>query len=359
MFLTHTAHPHLLEPRDYSSPDMHAAEASGIFARSWNVVAPADHLAHPGDQVDGGILRAFRNVCAHRHSLVAPPGRSCREKFRCSYHGWEYGADGRLSHLPDGTSFRGWKATEARLEVLRCARAFGLVFVNPSPGETSLENDFGSVSADLARHFGGMGFRWIQLTEHDVNWKVIVENAVESYHVPMLHPTTFGNYADEEFHGHVIEPTFTQYHDLKSTKPAPPRWRLLDRTLFRTPRLYGYSHTHVFPNHLITWAGFYREWVVVEPLGPRRCRRVGYGFMPADLRHGGPIGLVERLLVDEMARRTRRSADLILSQDSSVWPSVQRGTESSAHRGVLSAREERVAAFQKWVVERTRGKASD
>ncbi|MDB4955815.1 MAG: cbdA 2 [Myxococcales bacterium] len=363
MFQSHTAHSHLLAPRDYSAPEVYAAEQRQVFRRAWNVVASVDQLAKPGQQLaidiggipvlvrnDAGTLRAYRNVCAHRHSLVAPAGFTCQSKLRCQYHGWEYGSDGALSHLPDGSSFKGWKATNARLEQLRCEAAFGLVFVNPTAGSGSLRAEFGSVSPALDQHFVDLSLRWIQITEHDVNWKIIVENAVEGYHVPMVHQQTFVTYQDERFHDHVIEPMFTQYHDLKSAEPARPRDVAIDRLLFRSKRLWGYSHTHIFPNHLLSWAGFYREWVIVEPLGPRRSRRIGYGFMPNDLRASGALAPLWRVAVGEIARRTRKMADKILGEDSSLWDSVQRGTEASPHAGVLSAREERVAAFQQWLV---------
>ncbi len=363
MFLSQGAHPHVLEPRDYSAPDVYAAEQLGVFRRAWNVVAAADQLASPGQQLateiggmpvvirnDDGVLRAFRNVCAHRHSLVARAGFGCEKILRCQYHGWEYGPDGRLCKLPDGPSFKGWKATDARLEKLRCEVAWGLVFVNPTPGETTLRADFGGVVGELERRFRDVSLRWVQITEHEVNWKVIVENAVEGYHVPMVHANTFGTYADEQWNGHVIEPTFTQFHDLK-TRPSE-RDQLIDQVLFKSSHAYGYSHTHVFPNHLLSWSGFYREWVFVEPLGPRKSRRLGYGFLPCDVRVDGRLGMPLRLAVDEIARRTRKAADRILGEDSSLWDSVQRGTEASSHRGVLGAREERVAAFQRWVAQR-------
>ena len=361
MFLSDRAHTHVLAPRDYSAPDVFAAEQEGIFRRSWICVAAFDQLAESGQQVaidvggvpvlvrnDGGTLRAYRNVCAHRHSLLARPGFSCRPTLQCQYHGWEYATDGRLSRLPDGQSFKGWKATGARLEPLRCETAWGLVFVNATPGDTTLRADMGTLAPELDRHFDALRLYWIQITEHDVNWKVIVENAVEGYHVPMVHQETFVNYAEERFHDHVIAPTHTQFHDLSTRKSE--RDQLIDRALFRSERLWTYSHTLAYPNHMLSWAGFYREWVVVEPLGPRRSRRIGYGFFPQDLRVSGRLGLPLRLAVGEIARRTRKMADKILGEDSSLWDSVQRGTESSTFTGVISAREERVAAFQNWVV---------
>jgi len=361
MFLSDRAHQHVLAPRDYSAPESFEAEQQGIFRRSWVCVAAREQLAEPGQQLgidvggvpvvvrnDGGTIRAFRNVCAHRHSLVARPGFTCRPTLQCQYHGWEYDTEGRLSKLPDGPSFKGWKAAGARLEPLRCETAWNLVFVNATPGDTTLRGDMGALAPELDRHFEGLALHWIQLTEHDVNWKVIVENAVEGYHVPMVHPETFVTYGEERFHHHVIAPEYTQFHDLASQRSD--RDRVIDGLLFRSQRLWTYSHTLAYPNHMLSWAGFYREWVVVEPLGPRRSRRIGYGFFPQDLTVSGRLGLPLRLAVKEIARRTRKMADRILDEDSSLWESVQRGTEASSFAGVISAREERVAAFQRWVV---------
>ncbi len=363
MFQSDHAHEHLLAPRDYSAPDVYAREQAGIFRRSWICVSAQDQLSEHGQQLgidvggvpvvvrnDSGTLRAFRNVCAHRHSLVARPGFTCRPTLQCQYHGWEYDSEGKLSKLPDGPSFKGWKATGARLEPLRCETAWNLVFVNATPGPSTLREDMGALAPALDRHFNGLKLYYRQVTEHDVNWKVIVENAVEGYHVPMVHPTTFVTYGEERFHDHVIAPQYTQFHDLASQKSD--RDQMIDRMLFRSERLWTYSHTLAYPNHMLSWAGFYREWVVVEPLGPRRSRRIGYGFFPADVRVTGRLGLPLRMAVGEIARRTRKMADKILGEDSSLWESVQRGTEASTFKGVISAREERVAAFQRWVVER-------
>jgi phenylpropionate dioxygenase-like ring-hydroxylating dioxygenase large terminal subunit len=359
MFLSHTAERPLFAPSDYSDAETFVSEQKTVFARSWNVVAAEKDLARHGAQLgvevgglpvvvrnERGTLRAFRNVCPHRHSQLVKPGHSCADTFKCQYHGWEFAADGALSLLPDGRSFVGWKAKGTQLLPVRCETAFGLVFVNVSEGTTTLAAEWAGIYPELSSHFSGMALQWIQLSEHDVNWKIVVENGVESYHVPMVHPETFVTYQDERFHGHVIEPAYTQYHDLKSSIPLSHL--ALDMLMFPRQRSYGYSHTHLHPNHLVTYAGFYREWVMVEPLGPSRCRRVGYGFLPSEVRTEFPA----RMFVRELARRTRFGADRILGEDSSVWPSVQRGSEASPFRGVLSVREERVTAFQRWVMER-------
>lgn len=363
MFKSSGAHPHHLAATDYFEPTAFERELRRIFERQWQVVCAERDLGKPGDQfarmlgrtpvlvrnVEGRLL-AFRNVCPHRHSMLAGLGCTHSEEFRCQYHGWKFGTDGHLKQLPDGRSFGGWKAKGTGLERLRCTVAFGLVFVNVEAGDGPLEEDWASIVPELQERLTGFELNWVQITEHDANWKVIVENAVESYHVPMLHPETFGTYQEAKDLDHTIDPVYTQYRDLPSLENPRKLWDAVDAVLFRSRKLYGYSHTHIYPNHLVTWAGFYREWVTVEPVGPRRSRRVAYGFLPAKLRGVIPKPLAA-LLKRELARRTRRSADRILGEDSRVWPSVQGGLMASRFAGVLSAREERVASFQKWVGE--------
>ncbi len=362
MFLSRGAHPHLLTPTDYTSAESFAREREEVFRPGWHCIGTAASLARPGDYVStevagvpvvvrnmDGALRAFVNVCPHRHSLIVRPGCGSAEKLKCQYHGWEFDGAGKLSHLPDGRSFVGFKARDACLDAVRVERFANLVFVSVDPAGGALRDALGGLADDLSRHFDPLDHVWTQVTEHEANWKVIVENAVESYHVPMVHQTTFKTYAEERHHDHRVEPGYTQYHAIPSA-PKQLRWHIADQVVF--PRLpsWGYSHTHLFPNNLITYSGYYREWVVAVPLSPTRSRRVGYGFLPrdADVRGIPFLTLANRLL----RHRTRQSADKILGEDASLWESVQRGLTSSRNRGIIGAREERVAAFQRYLVER-------
>lgn len=360
MFQSRGAQPHLLAPSDYTSDATFARERERLFRPGWRCVGPASAVAKPGDyiacEVAGvpvvvrnmdGALRAFVNVCAHRHSLIVGPGCGHAERLKCRYHGWEYDAAGRLAHLPDGRSFVGFKARDARLEAVRVERFANLVFARVASDGPPLRDALGGLADELAGHFDPLEHVWTQVTEHRVNWKVIVENALEGYHVPMVHPATFGEYPDEKYQDHRIEPGYTQYHHIDE-RPRQLRWLVADHIVFANPRPWGYSHTHVFPNNLITYSRYYREWVVVEPLTPTHSRRVVYGFLPsdADLRRLPLMRLANRLL----RHRTRRSADAILGEDAVLWDGVQRGLAESRHRGVLGAREERVAAFQRGVV---------
>lgn len=353
-----------LGPSAYSSAEHFERERASVFAPAWHLVAAGGALGRPGGQVacevmgepvvvrnEGGRLTAFRNVCPHRHSLIVAPGESSAPTLRCQYHGWEFGSDGRLSRLPDGPSFRGFKARNACLEGYAVESLGPLVFVRLTAEGPSLREAFGAAYDTLRPCFEGAELFLQQRTEHDANWKVVVENAVESYHVPLVHPETFREYLAEEFHEHRLEETFSSYRPT-----APPSSR--ERLAFAGFSLMGlggrarrYQHVHVFPNLLVSLSGIYAELVAAVPLGPERTRREAYGFVPpVDGRNP-----VARAL--DLAHRhlTRRAADRLLVEDSGAWPGVQQGARHSRARGVLGAREERVFHFQRWVAARTAG----
>ncbi|MEY4509225.1 MAG: 2-halobenzoate 1,2-dioxygenase large subunit [Pseudomonadota bacterium] len=350
-----------LAAADYVDPEVYAHEQRALFSSHWHLVGAHEVLCRPGGQValelqgtpvvvrsDQQGLVAFRNVCPHRHSLIVAPGEHVAETLQCQYHGWQFRPDGSLLKLPDGASFRGLKAREICLERYRVERLGPLVFVSLTATGPSLRDTFGPIYTELEQALEGTQLAIGQRSGHAANWKIPVENAVESYHVPLVHPSTFQSYLPEELHHHELEPTYSRYRPT-----APPSWR--EQLAFagfgvmlRSSRARRYQHIHVLPNYLITYSGIYVEVGEIVPLAVDRCRRDMYGFLPSDVRKN-PVSIA----LDEVHRRLlRRGADAILAEDSSVWPHVQAGSGHSVGPGVLGAREERVYHFQRYVAAR-------
>jgi hypothetical protein len=168
----------------------------------------------------------------------------------------------------------------------------------------------------------------------------------------MVHPSTYQDHRDEELHDHRLEPTYTRYGDLLPYEKKPGLvsigFRIYTHWLIRNPTFERFTHTHVFPNIMLYYGDVYRGLTVIEPLGPRRFRYRGYGFVPRDVR----FGWIGRRLQDLSMLLFIRMGRKIIGEDVALWPPVQQGLEASDHRGVLSAREERVYAFQRFVAER-------
>jgi phenylpropionate dioxygenase-like ring-hydroxylating dioxygenase large terminal subunit len=337
-----------------------------IFRRHWQPMAPYASLATTGDYVArtvagvpvivrnfDGELRAYKNVCAHRFSMVRPDGCGRSDRLRCQYHGWEYGEDGRVSKLPDGASFRGIQARNYRLSAVRVERFGPMVFINIAPSGPSFREALGPMADVLEEQFSTHELGATRTTERPVNWKVIVENAVESYHVPIVHPKTFSYYRPEERHEHELGAHYTRYLDLepwdasRSGKLAV----LLARLFRKTPTLQRMTHVHVFPNLLFYYGDLLSDFAFVEPLGPEKSRHVSWLFFPneAPAYMRAPQRVFNAL--------AKRQANRVFVEDGSVWAGVQGGVRHAERPGVLSAREERVFAFQAWTKGQLEAKA--
>ncbi len=354
---------HLLAPNAYSNPAFFEREQNEIFDHSWHFVAIASELASPGDYVAtdvrgvpvvcrnaDGQLRAFRNTCLHRHTRIVPPGRGSGERLRCQYHGWEYGSEGRIAKIPDGASFKGLHAKEWCLKQYPVATLGALVFVNLRDRAEDLRTSLGTLSEELDHFFGDhrVVSRWT--AEFPMNWKVAVENAVESYHVPLLHPRTFKDFKDEVHHDHTLHPAFTSYLDAAPlTDSLVDRgFKAFNRLTTRTTRFDRAKHVNVFPNHLFYYREVYSVYSTVEPLAPDRTRFTMLGLLP----RRSTLPLIGWAIQTVLGRYLDREVRKIFEEDIAIWTESHIGLKSSDTPGVLSRREERVYEFQRFVAER-------
>src|SRR5439155_10176060 len=139
--------------------------------------------------------RAYLNVCAHRHSRLRSEPAGHDPHFRCQYHGWEYRPDGRTAKIPDAGCFRPWDRENACLRTFRTATCGGLVFVSLSDDSPPLDEFLGPFHDTCRAWFAPpYGLKWTWQTDYRANWKIPIENSLESYHVPCLHAKTFGTF---------------------------------------------------------------------------------------------------------------------------------------------------------------------
>jgi choline monooxygenase len=355
--------PHLLRPGAYCEEHAFEAEMKALFRPAWQLACLTRDLRRPGDQVvrelggvpivlrnEAGELRGFVNICAHRHCLVAPPECRRAEKLSCMYHGWEYGPDGGLARLPDGRSFKGIDAKSISLRRLGLEIVGPLVFANLDPSAPLFVSSLGALGAEVTRFFGDHRPSRVWSTEHDVNWKVIAENAVESYHVPVVHAATFGEFRPPELHEHTLHARYTRYLDKKPWENdlTGLSARVLLRLLVPSPTMQRFTQAHVFPGLLLYYGELVSTLIALEPLGPSRTRHVAITFVPRTVRGGAWM----RPLQWAFGKLFSRLGERVLREDMRLWPAVQRGMTHSHHEGALSCREERVFAFQRWVAER-------
>ncbi len=191
----------------YTDPAVLEAEREHVFGHSWQYVGDASPVATPGSYTtatvgglpvvvtrdERGVLRAFANVCRHRHHLVAS-GSGKRKTLQCPYHAWTYRLDGSLHRAPGVDLTERSECAELALHPF-AAEAWGpFLFV-------SLDRDIGPLGDHLGsfpertRDFCGVDvdelvFRHRAEYTVDVNWKIVIENFMECYHCPTIHSKT-------------------------------------------------------------------------------------------------------------------------------------------------------------------------
>jgi choline monooxygenase len=201
--MNRTAH-ETLPAAAYRDPATYERERTHIFAHAWLMIAHESQLPEPGDTFaataagypllivrgEDGKLRGFHNVCRHRAGPLAEDGAGhCDRALVCRYHGWRYALGGRLAAARDFGPASDFDPRDYGLHALSCEAWRGFVFVNMALDAAPLDHAL----RPLAERTAGMPletFRFAKQTRHEIrcNWKTYVENYLEGYHIPLVHP---------------------------------------------------------------------------------------------------------------------------------------------------------------------------
>jgi p-cumate 2,3-dioxygenase alpha subunit len=195
-----------------TSPEILAEEWKRIFDRSWLYVGHESEVPAPGDyrrrtvarrpliflRNTHGDINVLFNTCTHRGALVCRQDAGNAANFQCFYHAWTFDSDGALVGLPGQ---EGYPPAFDRLELAlqrpaRVASHRGMWFVSFDPGIEDLSTWLGPVAdqMDLTLEAADVVGGWEALAGSSrftvkANWKLLVENSVDSYHFPTVHQT--------------------------------------------------------------------------------------------------------------------------------------------------------------------------
>jgi choline monooxygenase len=356
--------PIVLEPERYVARDHHDREIEAIFLPGWHCVGALDDMPNESDFFTtellgrplllrnvGGRPRALLNVCAHRHAVLTSARRGHCDRTRCQVHGWEYDDEGVVCKVPDARSFTpiGRGAERERLRRFRAEVRERLIFVSLADQGPGLDEALGPVTRALIDEGFGPRFREVARWEidHPANWKVPVENAIESYHVPVVHPSTFQVMPPEEDEEHELGDGYSEHRDSDNAKSV--FYRAAMRALRRAPH-YSYRHHHRFPSLMIAATDAMSLLQVILPTSPTTSRSMIRAYA-----YGGEPGWISgRILSRALGLPIRRFVGQVLAEDGAILGAVQRGLTSpeKSGPGALGAREERVHLFQQWVANR-------
>lgn len=346
----------------YTSPDFAALEEARIFARSWLCAGRVDALASPGDyltmEIAGepvivlrdheGRLRAMSNVCRHRMSVLLE-GRGRARVITCPYHAWTYNLDGSLRGAPAMDRNEGFCKSDIRLPQIRCVDWQGWILVTLDPDIAEPEVLFAEVDAlvgylDMGRYTETFRetHRW------NTNWKILAENFMESYHLPMCHGGTIGgavNLRDmtcpEGF------ATFNYHHILKDDSVALSLAHPTNTVLQGEERRRTWLLA-LYPSLLITLTPGYFWYLSLTPDGPDHVKILyGGGLSPdfmADPEASAHFAALKALL-DDVNEEDRGCTER-------VWQGMQ---GRLAAPGALSHLERPNFEFATWIAGQVQG----
>lgn len=199
----------------YTDPAVLAAEQARLFSGSWALVATSEELVEHGAYVtawpggiplavvrgEDGALHAFHNVCRHRGiTLLEGAGRVGRF-VTCPYHQWSYSTTGDLAQLPQEDEQFGTTDRDALgLLPARVAEWQGMVFANPSPTAVGLREAMAGLDARLEPFLSGPHRQVaVRRDEAACNWKFLVENHIDVYHLWYLHARSLAGFDHRRF----------------------------------------------------------------------------------------------------------------------------------------------------------------
>ena len=312
-----------------------AEERRRIFARSWQVIGHESTVATPGQWLaetlagypilvvrdQAGELRGFHNVCRHRAGPLTDGERgTCEGLLVCRYHGWAYTLDGRLRFARDFGPSADFDPREYGLLPVRVETWRGLIFVAVDPEVGSLAELLRPLDARLGdRDWSGLRLALVQRHPIACDWKTYVENYLEGYHVPLVHPALDAEIDSARYAVHMEGQVALHEAPLRAPDPV-----------------YDGLWAWAWPN---LGVNVYGQGLMIErmsPVGPGACRLDYLYLMPEGV---------------EVLDQTLAMARAVVAEDAAIVEAVQVNLDAGVYEvGRLSPRHEgAVAAFQAMV----------
>jgi phenylpropionate dioxygenase-like ring-hydroxylating dioxygenase large terminal subunit len=271
----------------YLSHESFSEEGDMFLNKFWVFVGLSDEVPETGSYKpvtlwnhkyilanNGAEYRLFRNICPHRGSeLVACAGKGT---FTCPYHGWAFNSSGKV-FVYNPKVFDALDR-DLTLSSIKCAAVGKFIFATAACPET-LENYLGKYSDYLTYISERMDQRIdTNAMTFKANWKIVVENTLESYHTRKVHPDSLDPYIKGE-----SEDDFVNVHSSVVEQLSPASWVALQKTkkvFFGDTEFDNYRHTLIFPNLTIATSG-YTNFFIQQfiPTDSNSSDFVSHGFL--------------------------------------------------------------------------------
>ena len=351
---------HAMPASVYTSEQFLQSEIDDIFAQEWFCAGRADSLKNAGDYVTlelagrpvmvirdkNNKLQAQSNVCLHRMSTLLE-GRGNKSSIVCPYHAWIYELSGELRGAPAMNENSSFCKEQLRLPQLRCEEWLGWIMITLNANATPVAKQLREVESLVAdyemQHYEETFFEthcW------NTNWKVLAENFMESYHLPVCHRGTIGGLSKldemicppglDSFNYHTI-----LKDDTLQIATAHPDNQRMQGDRRRTTYLMA-----IYPSLLITLTPGYFWYLSLHPQGVDKVRIMfGGGMSPEYVNDAESLAHFDKL---------KELLDRVNLEDKGCTEKVYKGICSNlASPGPLSHLERPNYDFAQYLASRT------
>jgi phenylpropionate dioxygenase-like ring-hydroxylating dioxygenase large terminal subunit len=315
------------------------------------------------------------SVCQHRGMCITAPEERPRAEwfepppetsgnartFRCPYHWWTYNIDGNLIGAPSMERTVGFAKEDHGLPKLHVECWNGFIFANLATDPRPLAPALHDVEVALASYRLD---EWVTqppevLKDVPFNWKIMVENFMESYHNYGLHNRLMkleeygqGNAGDEG-----VQPPYRSgdmaMFGLGRAAIEDPAVNATQRALFAPLATLSSDErrqvvfAYVAPTLLLGVFSDSAFWFTVEPTATR-AHTLSMGFF-------FPPGTSEDKYFPAILELYAKGIELFNNQDLPANVALQLGMASQfAPRGRLSYLDKFLPKFNAWLLDRYR-----
>jgi choline monooxygenase len=303
-----------------------------------SVYVPSAAIPNPGDHVERvafGVplfavrdadrrVRVFRNACRHR-GMALVDGAGCSHALVCPYHGWTYRLDGSLAHVPHAEGFPDLDMSSRGLVEVASHEVDGLVVIDPLDTHDPATEGLFDGGPWRDKLLSAERLFYTQSTVRAMNWKVLVEQFLEGYHIRSTHRETFyplqyDNLNVVETFGPNSRITFP-YRNIERLRDRPEStWTVGARVTF----VY-----HLFPNVMLATFPDQILAVVIDPIDIDHSTVTTYGMAgPGVVAERAPTGGGRGLLAEGAL------------EDNTMSAGVQQGLHADANAFVEFGRHE-------------------
>lgn len=317
----------------YFSSELYQLEQLQLFSGNWIYVGHRNQLKKTSSltlqigkepiivfENKSGEIKAFINVCRHRGGPLCLR-RGSKDVLQCQYHGWTYTSEGDLRGVPEFDRVELFDKSDFKLVELDVFEWSGLLFIRT---QSDTFNDIKQTCAHIQSEIGSIDLSRFEFSERvsypiHCNWKVYIDNYLEGYHIPHVHPELnklldYRTYRTKTAAFHSL-----QYSQFKEGDSIYGSGNADDQAFYYF--LYPNCMLNILPSRL--------QVNIVEPVDEQHCIvHFDYFYDRAEYDDA-------RILAD------KNYSEFVQKEDEDICEQVQKGLQSQTyHQGRFSVKQE-------------------